>query len=329
MGAMHHRPWRESLSGLVLYAAAVALMIAACLIFRETPREETLGQLDGRFESAITYQQGDEILHYREATLTNLLLIGVDREEAAAMDGLAQEGGQADFLLLVTADRENRAIILTHIDRDTITEIGTYGIFGDRAGSTVTQICLAHAFGSTEAQRCENTVQAVSELFGGIVIEGYIAMDMGEIARLNDALGGVTVTLEDDFSAIDATMTAGATLTLQGDQAEIFLRYRSMLARSTNERRMQRQRTYMTAALTAMDEKAAADWEQLLSTMQDSIHTNVAQAELADDLNRWQRYDRSDIQPMKGSHTIDEDGFVAFYPDQAWMEQYLTAHFFE
>lgn len=325
----HHRSWRKSLPGLALYAFAALMMIAACLIFREKPREETMGKLDGRFQSAITYVHGENVLHYREKALTNLLLIGVDRDESSAMDAMAQEGGQADFLLLVTADRERRAIILTHIDRDTITEIGTYGVFGDRAGTTVTQICLAHAFGSTEEQRCENTVQAVSNLFGGIVIEGYIAMDMGNIAQLNDALGGVTVTLEDDFSAVDPAMAADTTLTLQGRQAEIFLRYRSMLAESTNQRRMQRQRAYMSAALTAMEGKDASDWDQLLSTMQGSIHTNVAQAELADDLNRWQRYDRSDIQPLNGSHTVDEDGFVAFYPDQAWMYEYLTAHFFE
>lgn len=325
----HRRSFRKSLPGIILYATASLLMIAACLAFREKPQEETLGKLDGRFQSEITYTRRDAVFHYRESALTNLLLMGIDQDSEAETGITAQEGGQADFLLLVSADRENREIILTHIDRDAMTAIETYGVFGDKAGTVNTQICLAHAFGSTEAQRCANTVQAVSNLFGGIVIDGYIAIDLSDIARLNDALGGVTVTLTDDFSGIDSAMTSGAILTLTGKQAEIFVRYRSMLADGTNEHRMQRQRTYMTAALTAMDSKDASAWQTLLDTMRESIRTNLTEAALADDLNRWQAYARNDIESMSGTHSIDNDGFVAFYPDPDWMETYLLKHFFQ
>ena len=51
-------------------------------------------------------------------------------------------------------------------------------------------------------------------------IDFYLAMSLDGISVLNDLAGGVTVTLEDDFSAADPAMTKRATLTLQGDQAD-------------------------------------------------------------------------------------------------------------
>lgn len=50
----------------------------------------------------------------------------------------------------------------------------------------------------------------------GESVDFYVAMNMDGISELNDLAGGVTVTLEDDFSSIDPAMTKGTTLTLPG-----------------------------------------------------------------------------------------------------------------
>ncbi len=42
---------------------------------------------------------------------------------------------------------------------------------------------------------------------GGKNIDFYLAMSLDGISVLNDLAGGVTVTLEDDFSAADPAMT--------------------------------------------------------------------------------------------------------------------------
>lgn len=308
--------------GLCLYALAAVLVAAVCLALGEPTRQEPLGQLDGRFDSAITYDRDGTTFHYREAALTNLLFLGIDRKEGDTAEA------QADFLLLLTADRENRTLSFTHIDRDTITEIGLYGPFGDRAGTLTTQICLAHAFGATEDQRCENTVQAVSDLFGGIVIDGFVAMDMGAIAQLNDALGGVSVTLMDDFSKEDPSMVPGKTLTLTGKQTEIFVRYRSNVANGTNENRMARQRTYMAAALEILEGAEEEVLETLLTAMGSAIYTNLPQSTLLDHASRWESYEKQEIEALQGRHELGQDGFVEFYPGEEWLEGYLLEHFF-
>lgn len=314
---------------IALYLAGLLAVGAVCLSLRQPRQSEPTGDLTERFQSEITYCVGDTTYHYRESVLTNLLLMGIDRSEKMQDGTAAQEGGQADFLLLLTADRETRTLMLTHVDRDTITEMTTYGIFGDPAGSITTQICLSHAFGTTEEQRCGNTVAAVSNLFGGIPIDGYVAMDMGDIATLNDALGGVTVTLEEDFTQEDAAMVQGTTVTLTGKQAEIFVRYRATVADGTNTNRMKRQRSYMAAAWETLEAGDGTFRQDLLETMGSCLQSDLTRQELLTYADCWSQYTMEEIQTMEGRHIVDDDGFVAFYPREEWRERYLLQHFYQ
>lgn len=154
-------------------------------------------------------------------------------------------------------------------------------------------------------------------------------MDMEDIATLNDALGGVTVTLEEDFTQEDPSMIPGTTMTLTGNQAEIFVRYRATVADGTNANRMKRQRTYMTAVLEMLETEDGVSAQALLEAMGAEIYTDLTQQELLSDFDRWSLYHRETIQTMEGRHTVDEDGFVAFYPDEQWLESYLLQHFYE
>jgi anionic cell wall polymer biosynthesis LytR-Cps2A-Psr (LCP) family protein len=70
-------------------------------------------------------------------------------------------------------------------------------------GTSEIQIAYAHAVGDGGAFSCENVVEAVSNYLGGVDIQSYIAMNIDSIAKINQLVGGVTVTIEDDFSAID------------------------------------------------------------------------------------------------------------------------------
>ena len=54
---------------------------------------------------------------------------------------------------------------------------------------------LAYAYGNGKDTSCQYMVDAVSRLFYGIPVNGYAAFNMETIAALNDAVGGVTVTI--------------------------------------------------------------------------------------------------------------------------------------
>lgn len=51
------------------------------------------------------------------------------------------------------------------------------------------------------------------------MIDGYAMVNVGAVSVVNDMVGGVTVTIEDDFSEVDPTLKMGETVTLMGEQA--------------------------------------------------------------------------------------------------------------
>ena len=173
----NHRHRRKRLSGTAIAAVLVctALLYTGLLLGVQTignrleqrDAVESIGSLEGRFTSeALTMQYGGRTWTYRERELTNLLLIGVDWEESEnTVSG--RYAGQADFLLLITIDRENKIVSTLQLDRDTMADIRVYGPLGDYTGIQKMQICLSHAYGKSDTQNCENTVWAVSRLLGG------------------------------------------------------------------------------------------------------------------------------------------------------------------
>ena len=54
----------------------------------------------------------------------------------------------------------------------------------------------------------------------------YMAADTNAIPVLNDEVGGVTVTIGTEGMELRTLLQKGETVTLQGKQAEIFVRYR-------------------------------------------------------------------------------------------------------
>ena len=233
-----------------LYAGILmAIHVIGSRIEHQQEAAEPVGSLNGRFaENELTYRYMKKTWIYRKSDLTNILMIGVDWTQDKPALASSRYKGQADFLQLVSIDKRNRTVSTIHIDRDTLTPIRIYGPFGDYAGERETQICLSYAYGSTQKQCCENTVWAVSHLLGGIPIKGYIVMDVGGIAAVNDALGGVTVTLSDDFTHLDPAMTKGTTMTLEGKQAEHYVRSRIGVGAGTNMSRMARQKAFAEGA---------------------------------------------------------------------------------
>ena len=276
-------------------------------------------------------QYGGRTWTYRGRELTNLLLIGVDWEESENTVS-RRYAGQADFLFLITIDRENKIVSTLQLDRDTMADIRVYGPFGDYTGIQKTQICLSHAYGKSDAQNCENTVWAVSRLLGGIPIDGYITLDMSGITALNDALGGVTVTLKEDFSALDPEMTKGATLTLRGMQAEIFVRSRMDVGDGTNVSRMQRQHTFIRSAEELLVQRMNEDMNYagtLYDTLAGHMTTNIERGWLINKTYECRDYRRPETKMLAGGHCIGTDGFMEFHADEDALNALLTEMLFE
>lgn len=339
----NHRHRRRRLSGAAIAVALVcaALAYAGVLLgirtvgsrLERSDAPEPVGSLDGRFASdELTLRYADRTWTYRKRELTNLLLIGVDWAEMDSPAASGRYAGQADFLLLLTFDKKNRTISTLQIDRDTMTDIRVYGPFGEYTGIRETQICLSHAYGATAAENCENTVWAASRLLGNIPVDGYLALDMSAITALNDALGGVTVTLEEDFSALDPQMVRGATIALQGKQAETFVRGRTGVGDGTNAARMKRQKAFMQKAGDLIAEGLERDSGfagTLLDALSGHMTMNVTRGWLINKAYESSGYRRTKTRTLAGTHALGADGFTEFRADTDALNDLLTASFFE
>ena len=292
---------------------------------RPEPRGDVQARL--RCEPAI---EVDGVTYRLRRDVTAILFMGIDRIGDVAVNGY-RSGGQADFLELVVVDDANKTVTRLQIDRDTMTPVTVLDVLGNRACVRMLQIGMSHGFGDGGAQSCELAVEAVSSLLMGVPVAGYVAMNMDGISVLNDAVGGVTVTLEDDFSARDASMAPGMTLTLRGKQAELFVRGRMSIGVGTNEARMARQQVYLTELAGLLRERIHTDKAfvgQLYDVLQPYMVTSLSRGLM---INRaWDARDyTSTVVTLEGRHAVDSDGFMQFLADEQTLRKTVLELFYQ
>ncbi|NLF28221.1 MAG: LCP family protein [Clostridiales bacterium] len=288
------------------------------------------GDLTGVFEERPRIEWNGRT-YARKGGLTVILLMGVDRRDDAPTTGFRQ-GGQADFLLLLVLDRDAKTVSQLQIDRDTMADIVVLGVLGNVTGTRRSQICLSHGFGDGAETSCEYAVQAVKNLLFGMDVDLYAAIDLNAIGVLNDALGGVAVTLEDDFSAYDPEMTPGRTLALTGAQAEALVRYRMDVGDGSNESRMRRQRIYMEAASKALGERIAKDADfvgGLYEALDGIMVTDMRKGRMINEASRIYSYDILPVATPAGEYRIGADGFMEFHADEEKLLEWVVGTYFD
>jgi LCP family protein required for cell wall assembly len=267
----------------------------------------------------VTYN-GQSYRHRSE--LVTVLFMGIDKAANQDTSGF-RNGGQADFLMLAVIDPQNDTLSRIEIDRDTMAEITVLGVLGNVAGTRQAQISLSHGFGDGGRQSSKYTAEAVSRLLLGSEIDYYVALHLDSIGKINDAMGGVTVTIEDDFSAYDAKMVPGATLTLDAEQAELFVRSRMQIGDGTNAARMKRQQAYMAALLGQVEAKIVADPSYagtVFDALEGAMTTNMSRARMLNEANRVSKYTMAQPITLQGTHAIGADGFTEFHVDEAQLQ---------
>ena len=175
-------------------------------------------------------------------------------------------------------------------------------------------------------------MDAVQRLLQGITVDYYATLDLASIGVINHLLGGVTVTLEDDFSAFDPQMTPGTTLQLTDQQAVLFTRYRLDIGDGSNESRMRRQRTFLSAAGDLLNEKIDEDAEflgQMYDGLQEVMTTDLTKAQLINELNTAYKYEVQAVDTLAGQHTVSSDGFMEFYVQDGAATEWVLKVFYK
>ena len=231
----------------------------------------------------ITYKGKDYIYNSNKSVL---LVMGIDDAEVTTYSDMINPS-QSDFLMVALFNHSNKSYDLIQINRDSMTDIIAYDSFGKYMGLQRHQIALSHTYRPDPKDACEDTLYAVSRFLYKVRIDDYFAVTMDAIPLMNDAVGGVKVKIEDDFTGVDDSLVLGSEVVLKGEHAVNFIRARmSMKDDPTNENRMKRQKAYMTSLLTDAGAKCAAD-SSFAVNLYDKLSQYMVTDCTSDALNRY------------------------------------------
>ena len=318
---------------IVIIALLLVALLFAAIFFEKKDRAEPV---EGS-GAAPTYEKNNPMSQILEhdgkkykfnEKIQTLLFMGIDDLGKVEASEVYTNDGHADFLMLAIMDTENETYSLLHINRDTMTDVKILGLGGRAAGIAQMQIAVSHAYGSGLEDSCRNTVDAVAGLLGGVEADNYLSMTMDGVAALNDELGGITLTVTDDFYDVPE-FVKGEEITLNGDLALKYVRGRMQAADGTNINRMQRQRQYMELFIDALmynmqDEDFAM---RAFEKVSDYIVTDMSVEKISALAERISSYEYLGVHTIEGEAKLG-DRYIEFFVDEELLDKQIVELFY-
>ncbi|MEH2108714.1 LCP family protein [Nostoc sp.] len=318
------------MSGIAMVSATAGALLAVSLT--STPLQQA--QLTPKDEAAFDSDRiSGGVLRFSELTRpVNLLVMGMsvlppdiqnppeDTKNLKYLPQVNSFDGLSDVMLLVKFDPETKKINMLSIPRDTRTQIEGYG---------VKKINAANVDGGPAL-----TARTVSNLLGGAGIDRYIRINVLGVAKLIDALGGVTVYVpkdmkyQDDSQHLYINLKAGKQH-LSGDQTLQLLRFRHDELGDIG--RIQRQQMVIRALMDqTLNPATVAQLPKVLDVVKEHIDTNLTVEELVALMGFGVRTNRSNMQMLMLPGRFSEKGeFDASYwlPNKNGIAKLMAQHF--
>jgi len=293
-------------------------------------------------EAEITYELQEGQIRYNGKTyqykenLTNILCLGIDSRDGIAKEKTPGKAGQADCVILAVLDDEAKTIQLINISRDSMVPVHVYATDGSFVEDRTEQLALQYAYGNGRDWSCQLMEQAVSELFYGLPIHGYCALSMNSIADLNDAVGGVTVTVPEELAVMQPKLfTAGETVTLKGELAYHFVHDRAYKSAdvASNNKRIARQKAYAVAFVNQLKQGMKEDMTlpvKLYQTAEKQMVTSISLDQAVYLCTEYMNcsFDTENIYTIDGEVTMGEK-YAEFNVDDDALYQLILDVFYE
>ena len=273
----------------------------------------------------------DDVEYTSKDDVDTYLVIGTD---AGGEDkGKAYSGELADFLTLLIVDNTTEKHGFINIDRNTMVDVQILDDEGEFSDFYNEQICLSRWYGIDDEQRNMNTLAAVSALFGYMDVDNYYAINMKDMDAVNNAIGGVTVSIDTDMTSIDKAFVKGKSVHLTDDQAEKFVRARMSVGEGTNKERMSRQTQYMRSAYNQVMGQLRENPEyinDMYNQLRDKIQSGETESSVSVLANQLVQYESLGILDIDGKTKIGDtqgDGkeHEEFYADNDSIIEILSS----
>ncbi len=316
---------------LAIIMACLALFFAVkfvdALIDRfkppKTPYEQYLEQAQTReWSKTITYK-GQKMHTKRD--LTTLLLLGIDNVQVTDPKGNIGTGGRSDAIMLLLLDDTKKTISSFSISRDTQTTVEAYNHSGEFLYAGNMHLALQYAFADSAQRGCYLAKKAISNLLHGMYIGGTMSMTMDAIPTVVDAMGGLKLTFDQDFSDIDPAYKKGATVVLNGTQAESFVRYRDKEVTGSAEQRVNRMEWLAGEMFKNLSNLGGSTFvDEVLDKAKNYIYSDIN----VDDLKKLSSYKYTEAYTLPGESKGGGINDVFIYDENA-LQELIVQLFYE
>jgi LCP family protein required for cell wall assembly len=221
---------------------------------------------------------------------TNILLMGVDARPGESIDS----GVRPDSLMVLHLDNKTGSCRVLSIPRDTRTDLPGYGL---------TKINHALAVGGVDYEKL-----VVQNLLG-LKIDHFVLIDFNGFQSLVDAVGGIDVTVPDNFTATDGTVFTAGEQKMSGHQALSYARYRG--GADGDFGRIRRQQQVIKAIVArASGLNIVRSLNELLPAVEQNLRTDLSAKDMASLASTYRSRCTADSVSM-----LTLDGGTATYQD--------------
>ncbi len=204
---------------------------------------------------------------YSSKNVINVLLVGLDSKDAL------QYGGNSDSLILVSLNKKTEKISMCSFFRDS----WCYMDIGGR--DRYAKINSSYFHGGPDA-----LIDTIERNFK-VDIDYYVAVDFSSFRDIIDALGGITVPVQDYEAAYinrtnpDFHIEAGEAVKLTGKQALVFARIRKS-DYDSDVSRTRRQRQVITSLIQSAKSASLSQLNNTLDTLFKYVKTDLTKSQI-------------------------------------------------
>lgn len=266
----------------------------------------------------------DGVSYRRNTALKTVLLLGIDQSEEDRTY-LLGGGGHSDAILLLILNEETQTMQILEISRDSMVEVDVYNQRDEFLYSGQMQLTLQYSVGSSAARSNWLMKNKVSEILYGVPIDGALSLSMDGIAPVVDALGGISILFEKDYTELDPAFVQGTELLLDGEQAYKFVHTRDIEVLGSNDDRMERHAQVMRAIAAKLQEITTDQIDELLDTAEPYLETDVD----VDTMYSLRKYRLEDTLYKAPGATQAGKAHDEYYLDEEALQQMVLELFYQ
>lgn len=286
---------------------------------------------------SVEYNGGQYIYN---ADIVNILVLGIDSDlPVTQKQEKIGDMGQTDAIYLVSIDTKKHSLQVYAIPRDSMCEVDIYDESGKLVSLMDAQLALQYNFALDCVNSSRLSAEAVSRLMYNIPIDRVCVFNCEAIGVINDAVGGVEVTIENDFTdesgeVLEPEFYKGNTLKLNGEQAVTFIRERDCSIFKSAMDRVERQEQYISSLVSTAKSKLKRNTMIALSILNklkenDCIYTDISASELMyiAQLAGRTHFSMEDVTTIPGEVKMGEE-FEEYHTDSTALKKIVLENFY-